>query len=117
MGDPLRLYGLNALVLNAAGGVGEAIARTLLKHGATVIAVDTPNSGVAQHYARVRGITGLAAAFTDTGNLPALFEQAAEQLGSLDILVNDFPLHTDTPVLEMYQELERLLTSRSELML
>ena len=117
MGDPLRLYGLNALVLNAAGGVGEAIARTLLKHGATVIAVDTPNSGVAQHYARVRGITGLAAAFTDTGSLPALFEQAAEQLGSLDILVNDFPLHPDMPVQEVDRELERLLASRSELML
>jgi NAD(P)-dependent dehydrogenase (short-subunit alcohol dehydrogenase family) len=37
MGDPLRLYGLNALVLNAADGIGEAIARTLVKHGATVI--------------------------------------------------------------------------------
>jgi NAD(P)-dependent dehydrogenase (short-subunit alcohol dehydrogenase family) len=115
MGDPLRLYGLNALVLNAAGGVGEAIARTLLKHGATVIAVDTVNSGVAQHYARVRGITGLAAAFTDTEHMPALFKQVAEKLGSLDILVNDFPLHPDSPILGTDQELERLLTLRSAL--
>ena len=29
MGDPLRLYGLNALVLSAGSGIGEAIARTL----------------------------------------------------------------------------------------
>jgi NAD(P)-dependent dehydrogenase (short-subunit alcohol dehydrogenase family) len=43
MGDPLRLYGLNALVLNAAGGISEAIARTLTKHGAAVFAVDTKN--------------------------------------------------------------------------
>mgnify|MGYP000570838953 CR=1 FL=1 len=45
MGEPLRLYGLNALVLNAADGIGEAIARTLVKHGATVVAADTANSG------------------------------------------------------------------------
>ena len=35
-----RLYGLKALVLNAAGGISEAIARTLAKHGAAVLAVD-----------------------------------------------------------------------------
>ena len=59
MGDPLRLYGLNALVLNAGSGIGEAIARTLIKHGATVIAADTSNSGVEQHYRSVKGITGV----------------------------------------------------------
>lgn len=117
MGDPLRLYGLNALVLNAADGVGEAIARTLSKHGATVIAIDTPNSGVAQHYARVRGITGVAAAFTDTESMSAMFKQAVDELGGLDILVNDFPLHPDSPIPDMGQELERLLESRSALML
>ena len=29
MGDPLRLYGLKALVTGAANGIGEAVARTL----------------------------------------------------------------------------------------
>ena len=117
MVDPLRLYGINALVLNAAGGVGEAIARTLVKHGATVIAVDSANSGITQHFARVKGITGLAASCTDAGNMPAVLEEAVEKLGGLDILVNDFPLHPDSPLLEMDQELERLLKSRAALML
>ena len=49
MADPLRLYGLNALVLNAGSGIGEASARTLIKHGATVLAVDTNNSGIENH--------------------------------------------------------------------
>ena len=61
MADPLRLYGLNALVFNAGSGIGEASARTLIKHGATVLAVDSRNSGVEQHFASVKGITGLAA--------------------------------------------------------
>ena len=41
MAESLRLYGLNALVLNAADGIGEAVARTPLKHGATVIDAST----------------------------------------------------------------------------
>ena len=61
MGDRLRLYGLNALVLNGGDGIGEAIARTLVKHGASVIAVDTRNSGVEQYFAAVKGITGMTA--------------------------------------------------------
>ena len=50
MGDRQRLYGLNALVLTAGSGIGEAVARTLIKHGASVIAADTSNSGVERHF-------------------------------------------------------------------
>jgi NAD(P)-dependent dehydrogenase (short-subunit alcohol dehydrogenase family) len=117
MGDPLRLYGLNALVLNAAGGIGEAIARTLVKHGATVVALASVNSGVARQYARVKGITGLAASMSDAEQLPATLQQAAEQLGGLDILVNDFPMHPDAPLQQAGHELERLIKSRAAMML
>jgi len=117
MGDPLRLYGLKALVLNAAGGIGEAIARTLTKHGATVVAVDTKNSGVERHYARVKGITGLSAAMTDADSMPAVAEHAVQKLGGIDILVNDFPLQPDAPLDQIDESLERLLQSRARLTL
>jgi len=117
MGEPLRLYGLNALVLNAAGGIGEAIARTLIKHGATVVAVDTKNSGVERHFASVKGITGLSAAMTDADGMPAMAEQAVKKLGGIDILVNDFPLQPDAPLDQIDENLERLLQSRAELTL
>ena len=57
MGDPTRLYGLNALVLNGGSGIGEATARTLVKHGASVVAVDAKNSGVERYFSAVKGIT------------------------------------------------------------
>ena len=117
MGDPSRLYGLNALVLNASGGIGEAIARTLVKHGATVVAVDTPNSGVAEQYARVKGISGMVASLSDAGQLSAMLEKAANELGGLDILINEFPLHPDAPIQDAGPDLERLLTSRAALTL
>lgn len=117
MGDPLRLYGLNALVLRASGGIGEAIARTLVKHGATVVAVDTPSSAIMQQYARVKGITGLAASLTDATQFSEMLEKAANTLGALDILVNDFPLHPDAPLLEVDADLDSLLKSRAALTL
>jgi len=115
MGDPLRLYGLNALVLNAAGGVGEAIARTLIKHGATVIAADTSNSGVEQHFRSVKGITGHVANLTDPERLVALVEESVEKLGGLDIVVNEFPLRQEAPLEKADDALQKLLQSRAAL--
>ena len=115
MGEPLRLYGLNALVLNAASGIGEAIARTLVKHGAAVLAVDTSNSGVEQHYAAVKGITGIVSNLTDSDRMPELIEAAADKLGGIDILVNDFPLQPEAPLEQVDDKLERLLQSRAVL--
>lgn len=115
MAVPLRLYGLKAIVLNAANGIGEAVARTLIKHGATVLAVDKKNSGVEQHFAAVKGITGLSADLLDVENVPALVDEAVGILGGIDILVNDFPLFVEAPISDNGAQLERLLTSRAAL--
>lgn len=115
MGDPLRLYGLNALVLNAAGGICEAIARTLVKHGATVLAIDTKNSGVEQHYSAVKGITGKSAVLVDPERLPKIIDEAASELGRIDILIIDFPLHPDAPIDQVDDKLEFLLRTRATL--
>lgn len=117
MGDPLRLYGLNALVLNAADGIGEAIARTLVKHGATVIAADTANSGVEQHFRAVRGITGVVANLTDPDSLGKLVEESAKKLGGLDILVNDFLLRQKAPVATADDAFENVLKQRATLVM
>ena len=117
MGDPLRLYGLNALVLNAGGGIGEAIARTLVKHGAEVVAADTRRSGVQQLFASVKGVTGIAASLSDPDDLRTLVEEAANQLGSIDILVNDFPLQPESPLKQADDTLEQLLKLRATLTL
>jgi NAD(P)-dependent dehydrogenase (short-subunit alcohol dehydrogenase family) len=117
MAEPLRLYGMKALVTSAAGGVGEAVARTLVKHGAEVLAVDDPKSGVEQHFASVRGIHGLATEFNDPDRIPGLVEEAAGKLGALDILVNEFPLAPATPIGDDEAGLEALLRRRAELIM
>lgn len=117
MGDPLRLYGLNALVLNAADGIGEAIARTLVKHGATVIAADTANSGVEQHYDAVNGVTGVVASLTDADGLTQLVNESAASLGGLDIVVNDFLLRQQAPIARADDALEGVLKQRAGLIM
>ena len=117
MAEPLRLYGLKALVTSAASGIGEAVARTLVKHGAAVLAVDGLNSGVEQHFASVRGIDGYAAELRDAGRIPALVEVAVEHLGAIDILINEFPLQPETPIAECGRELDDLLQMRAELVM
>lgn len=117
MGDPLRLYGLNALVLNAADGIGEAIARTLVKHGATVIAADTANSGVVQHFAPVKGITGHIANLTDPAELELLVAETVDKLGGLDIIVTDFPLRQEALLADADATLENVLKLRATLVM
>ena len=117
MGDPLRLYGLNALVLNAGSGVGEAVARTLVKHGASVVAVDKNNSGVEQHFASVKGITGLSANLVDADRMPELVQESVDILGGVDILYVDFPLSFEAPMPASAENLDRLLQSRAALTL
>ena len=115
MADPLRLYGLKALVLNAADGIGEAVARTFIKHGASVIAADTGNSGVEQHFSRVKGVTGVVANLTDANSLATLVEESADRLGGLDIIVIDFLLRPEAPVASADESFEKLLKLRAEL--
>jgi len=116
MGDPTRLYGLNALVLKGGSGIGEATARTLVKHGASVVAVDTANSGVERSFSAVKGITGVAAGLADAEQIPDLIEEAADQMGGLDILINDFPLSVEMPMDASAANLDALLQSRAALM-
>jgi len=117
MAEPRRLYGLKALVLSGASGVGEAVARTLVKHGATVLAVDTLNSGIEQTFKSVSGIEGLAAGLTDATRMPALIEDTIERLGGIDILVNEFPPQAEVPLADGDAELDALLEKRAELIM
>jgi NAD(P)-dependent dehydrogenase (short-subunit alcohol dehydrogenase family) len=104
---------MRALVLNGCGGIGEAVSRTLIKHGATVFAIDSNNSGVEQHFAAVKGITGLAASFLDTEKLPTLIDEAVDELGGLDIIVCEFPPMQEAPIDNNGEALDRLLRTRA----
>ena len=117
MDEPLRLYGMKAVVTSAASGIGEAVARTLAKHGATVLAVDEANSGIERQFASVKGVEGMAAGLRDATRMPALIEAAVGRLGALDILVNEFALDPPAPLGAGESALDLLLESRVNLIM
>ncbi|MEM6514394.1 MAG: SDR family oxidoreductase [Pseudomonadota bacterium] len=117
MAEPLRLYGMKAVVTQAGSGIGEAIARTLVKHGAGVIAIDDSNSGIEQLFKPVKGVTGIVANYRDARLLPSLVEEAREKLGGIDILINEFSVQPESPLKAVKDELQRILDIRAELTL
>lgn len=114
MAEALRLYGLKAVVMAGASGIGEAVARTLVKHGAAVLAVDTESSGVDTMYNSVRGVTGrtLSSDADDVGT--AVVGVAMEELGKIDIVVNYIELPQGAPVSDSDADgLDKLMNARS----
>ncbi len=115
MDEPPRLYGLKAVVVNAAQGVGEAAARTLSKHGAEVAALGDEVSGVEQHFKSVKGINGLRADLAQPDRQAASIDAAHKALGGIDILVCDFPMRPREPIVRDGEELDNLLAHRSDM--
>ena len=116
MADALRLFGLRAVVTNAVGGIGEAISRTLVKHGAEVLGVDTPNSGAELHFKSVRGIRGASLDLFGPDGASQLAELASSELGVVDIIVCDVTPPTDAPISDANTEgLDAIVKSKQTL--
>jgi NAD(P)-dependent dehydrogenase (short-subunit alcohol dehydrogenase family) len=98
MDDAMRLFGLKAIVTGAANGIGEAVARTFVKHGAQVLSVDSPESGIETLFSSVRGISGFAADLSNPESAAKIMDAATSTLGALDIVVNNYSIQSDTPI-------------------
>jgi NAD(P)-dependent dehydrogenase (short-subunit alcohol dehydrogenase family) len=84
--DWLGLAGKRAVVTGGAGGIGQAVARSLLEAGAAVALLDivTPDT------ARLDGPAhAFACDVTDPASVAAATQAAAAALGGADILVNN----------------------------
>ncbi|WP_284985680.1 3-oxoacyl-ACP reductase [Arthrobacter sp. fls2-241-R2A-172] len=96
-GDPEKpLAGKVAVVTGAARGIGAAIARTLHRDGATVVAVDIPAAG--DHLARVANEVRGTALQLDISRDDAghrIIEHAVERHGRLDIVVHNAGITRD----------------------
>ena len=103
VGSLFALTGRVALVTGAAGPLGRVLAATLAELGAAVALVDLDQGGVddlAAGLAEAYGVSalGLAADLSSAPAASALVEQTVDQLGGLDILVNNAALTGTSPV-------------------
>jgi 3-oxoacyl-[acyl-carrier protein] reductase len=103
----LDLTGRVAFVTGASRGIGRAVAATLARAGATVVAAargehaaETAEAIVAEG-GRARAV-GLDLA--DAGSVDAAVRQALEEFGRIDILVNNAGITRDQLMLRMKRE-------------
>jgi len=88
----MRLDGKVALVTGGAKGIGAGIAGRFVEAGAPVTIFDLDGEGARQHADRLRTQGPILAIQGDVSNQAAVsraVEDTVEQLGSLDVLVNN----------------------------
>lgn len=116
MSDALRLFGLKSIVTTAASGIGEAIVRTFVKHGASVLAVDTVQSGVETHFRGLRNVVPLALDIKNPQSARAMIEAAESRLKGVDIVVNYIDWNPESPINDDNKdELDRLVSMMTSL--
>lgn len=98
MSDALRLFGTRAIVTSAADGIGEAVVRIFIKQGAEVVAIDGPDSGIEMHFRSLKGVTAMTSRLADPEEVDALVKQARDEMGGIDVVVNNALLQPKTPI-------------------
>ena len=107
--DPERfLAGRVALVTGASRGIGRAIALQLARRGASVVCVATTAERAQETAAKCAELGGKAHAHgvdvADTARVAELVLQVTQELGGLDVLVNNAGITRDQLLLRMSEE-------------
>ncbi len=102
----VSLQGRTAVVTGGGQGLGRAIARRLAEAGAALVIGDINEAGAksaADELAAAYGVTALATSLdvADSASIAAVADTAVNQLGGIDIWVNNAGIYPSTPTLEM----------------
>lgn len=96
---------MTALITGAAGAIGSAIARRLANAGMTVAVTDLNRAGAQTVADGITATGGSARGYlldvTDSEAVSATVAQIAEQLGPVDVLVNNAGYADGTPFLDL----------------
>lgn len=85
----MRLEGRAAIVNGAASGIGKASAQLFAQEGASALAVDRPETGLAETHAEQMRISVFEKDITEDEAPPRIVADAIERFGRLDILFNN----------------------------
>lgn len=89
----MRLDGKSAIVTGAAQGLGRAIARLLVDHGASVLLADIQAEKVQAAVSSMSGshavALGTSVDVTSAAQVDAMVGKAAAEFGKIDILINN----------------------------
>ena len=104
----MRFQDKGVIVTGAGGGIGSEVCRQFAAEGAVIAAADVDLAMAEHTVEEIAKQGGKAHAFaldvTDPDSVAACVNVAAEQLGSLDVLVNNAGIREIVPVLELSLE-------------
>ncbi|HVB25791.1 MAG TPA: SDR family NAD(P)-dependent oxidoreductase [Ktedonobacteraceae bacterium] len=105
----LSLKGRNAVVTGGARGIGLAICQRLAEAGANIVVGDVREDlgkEAAEHLAQHWGVKALfcVADVSDGASIAQLADKTVQELGGIDIWVNNAGIYPMSPVLEMPDE-------------
>jgi len=81
--------GLRVVVTAGAAGIGRAITRTFVEHGAKVHICDIDEAALAACRRELPQVSQTRADVASVADVERLFRDAAEHLGGLDVLINN----------------------------
>ena len=100
-----------ALITGSGKGIGQGIAMRLARDGLCAAVNDINERGAADTVREIREAGGVAQAFPadigDSRQVEALVAQVEEQLGGIQVLVNNAGIATVSPVVDL-DEFQRL---------
>lgn len=96
-----RMLGVRVLVCGAANGIGEAIARTCVRHDAHVVAADTASTDIEVRFRNVAGVNSMALPLDDA---KAVIKAAAAELDGLDVVILSADLQPKRPIHDAAQQ-------------
>jgi len=85
----LRLDGKRAVLTAGAGGIGRVTLQTLVEAGARVVTCDVDQAALDRLRGELPQVPAIPADVAEPADVDRLFELALEQLGGLDILINN----------------------------
>jgi 3-oxoacyl-[acyl-carrier protein] reductase len=97
----LGLNGRVCVVTGASRGIGLAISRRLAAEGAQVVMVARDEGRLARAAEEVEGAEWIAADVTDPDCVARIVATAEEQLGGLDVLVNNAGTSSHVPLMDL----------------
>lgn len=90
--------GKRVVVTGAASGIGKGIAQRLHAAGATLLAVDRNATALSTLAQELNGVHTLAVDVTDSAAGELIVKTSVDQLGGLDMLVNNAGINVSEPL-------------------
>ncbi|SFV18058.1 bifunctional rhamnulose-1-phosphate aldolase/short-chain dehydrogenase [Pseudoduganella namucuonensis] len=111
MPKPKSLAGRIALVTGGAGGIGQAVARQLLREGACVVLTDIDGEALAEAHKSLSKVAGkdnvasIVANITSEESVDAVLDEAALRFGGVDLLISNAGIASSAPLDETTLEI------------